>query len=131
MLSGKRIFVVEDESMLSMMIEEWLADLGCIIAATASRLAEGIEKAKHVAIDAAVLDLNLAGELSYPIASILLERNIPYLFTTGYGAGGLIGKLVGSQVLAKPYGPGQLESALREAFAYGHRHHPGHVSGRG
>jgi len=116
-LSGRRIFVVEDEAILSMMIEEALEDMGCIVAVTASRLGEGITKAREAVIDAAVLDINLAGELSYPIANILLARGIPFVFATGYGTAGLTGPLQAVQVLAKPYRPEQLERALIQALS--------------
>jgi CheY-like chemotaxis protein len=116
-LLGKRIFVVEDEAILSMMIEEMLEDMGCVVAGTASSLQEGIEQARAIFIDAAVLDINLAGELSYPIADVLVERGIPFLFATGYGTAGLTGALQAVQVLTKPYRSEQLEDALVEALA--------------
>ncbi|WEZ85995.1 response regulator (plasmid) [Rhizobium sp. 32-5/1] len=116
MLTGKRIFVVEDEAMVAMMVERWLENMGCVVAGTASRLPEGLEQARTIEIDAAVLDVNLAGELSYPIGEILLRRNIPVVFSTGYGAAGLTGHLREAQVLAKPYQQEQLGNALRIAF---------------
>ncbi len=60
----------------------------------------------------AVLDLNLAGEMSYPVAEILQARGVPVIFATGYGSSGLSGKFQGAPVLSKPYNLEQLTTAL-------------------
>ena len=71
MVAGTRVLVVEDEAMVSMMLEDFLEDLGCVVVATASRLEEALKKAAELQIDVAVLDVNLAGKLSYPVAELL------------------------------------------------------------
>jgi CheY-like chemotaxis protein len=115
-LMGRRVLVVEDEALIAMLIEDYLLDLGCTVAATAARLDDGLEKATGAAIDLAVLDINLAGALSYPIAEALRARGIPFIFATGYGAAGLPDGLQGTPVLAKPFDETQLAEALERAL---------------
>ncbi len=112
MLQGTRVLVVEDEALISMMLEDFLAEIGCEVVATAARLEEAIERARTVTIDVAVLDINLAGKVSYPVAEILLQRSIPFLFATGYGTAGLPETLRNAQVLSKPFMLDQLSRAL-------------------
>ncbi|MGV8938167.1 MAG: response regulator [Allorhizobium sp.] len=116
-LAGLRVLLVEDEALLSLLMEEWLDDMECTVVATASRLEDAKEKARSLAMDIAVLDVNLAGQLSYPVAEILLGRGIPFVFSTGYGKAGLSGNLEHAPVLSKPYQQGQLADALRKAMA--------------
>lgn len=104
--------IVEDEALLVAMIEEGLEELGCVVAATATRLEKAVAAAKDVVADVAVLDINLNGALSYPVAEVLLARKIPVLFATGYGTGGLPDNLKTAPVLAKPFRMRQLAAAL-------------------
>ncbi|MGI4954233.1 MAG: response regulator, partial [Janthinobacterium lividum] len=87
--SGMRVLIVEDEAMISMLMEEFLEELGCEITGTASRLDDALEKARSLMVDLALLDVNLAGRLSYPVAELLLARGVPVVFSTGYGAAAL------------------------------------------
>jgi len=111
-LANRRILVVEDESMVAMMLEDYLDELGCIVAGSAARLGEALEMARSLELDMAVLDLNLAGEMSYPVAEVLQTRGVPVVFATGYGSAGLSGKFPDAPVLSKPYNIEQLENAL-------------------
>jgi CheY-like chemotaxis protein len=117
MLAGTRVLVVEDEALISMMLEDFLTEIGCEVVATAARLSDAVEKARTVAMDIAVLDVNLAGQVSYPVAEILRQRAIPFLFATGYGTDGLPENLRGAQVLSKPFMLEQLSKALDVAIA--------------
>jgi CheY-like chemotaxis protein len=114
-LAGKRILVVEDEALVAMLLEDVLADLGCEVVGPAMRLAEGLHLAQMNGLDAAILDINLAGERSYPIADLLEEKSVPILFVTGYGHSGRPGK--SDRVLQKPYRAPELQSALAELLA--------------
>lgn len=104
--------VVEDEAIVAMMMEEYLSMLGCEIVAVAARLEPAKEKARTVMIDVAMLDINLAGQNSYPVADILRSRGIPFIFATGYGSANLPQELKNSIVLAKPFSMDQLADAL-------------------
>jgi CheY-like chemotaxis protein len=110
--AGKRILVVEDEALVAMMLEDMLADFGCEVVGPAMRLDEGLELARLNGLDAAVLDINLGGERSYPIADLLEERGVPHAFVTGYGHSGRPGRE--DRVLQKPYREPQLRAVLAE-----------------
>jgi CheY-like chemotaxis protein len=115
-LTGRRVLVVEDESLIAMLIEDTLADLGCVVAVSASRLDQGVEAATSAAIDLAVVDVNLAGEPAYPIADALLARAIPFVLTTGYGPAGLRPGLERVPIVTKPFATADLERALLKAL---------------
>ena len=115
MLNGLRVLVVEDEAAISMLIEELLEDMGCQVVAVAARLDDAMEKARTKTIDIAMLDVNLAGKRSYPVAAILRARGIPFIFATGYGVDGLSEELQDAPVLAKPFKQAQLAAILGAA----------------
>jgi CheY-like chemotaxis protein len=82
-----------------------LADEGCDVAATASRLGEALSMAgdRSLAFDMAILDVNLAGEPVFAVAEVLAERGVPFAFATGYGAGGLPEAWRNRPTLQKPF----------------------------
>ena len=108
-----RILIVEDEMLVAMNIEDMLLDLGHEVTGIASRLAPALALAGEAEIDAAVLDVNLAGERSFEVADLLRERGIPFLFATGYGLQGIEERYRGSTVLQKPFRIADLGAALR------------------
>jgi CheY-like chemotaxis protein len=111
-LKGLRVFVVEDEFAVLLMLEDILAEFGCEVAATASRLDAALTAAVGEAFDAALLDINLAGELVYPVAETLLARKVPIVFATGYGVAGVSEAWRHCPVLQKPFRPSELADAL-------------------
>ena len=112
-LKGRRILVVEDEALVAMLVEDALLDAGAIVLGPAATVAEALGLLeREPAPDAAVLDLNLAGETSTPVANVLAERGVPFVVATGYGASGLPPGHAKVPVLAKPYDPDELTSAL-------------------
>lgn len=117
MLDGKRILVVEDEPIVAMMLEDMLADMGCVVVGPAARVAEAVALAEAEAIDAAILDVNIKGGCSYPVADRLRLRGIPYLFATGYGLEGRAAEHAEVPVLQKPYQEGTAQDALRRLLA--------------
>jgi DNA-binding response OmpR family regulator len=84
-LNGHRILVVEDEVLIAMLLETALEDAGCIVVGPFSRLDEALEAARRDNFDAALLDVNLAGEKVFPVAELLAARSIPFLLLSGYG----------------------------------------------
>lgn len=116
-LTGQRVLIVEDEGIVAMVVEDYLEALGCTVVMVAARLEEGVAAARERAIDVAILDVNLAGKVSYPIAEILRGRGIPFLFATGYGTAGLPPELRNVPVLAKPFRQVDLASALVAAHS--------------
>jgi len=111
-LEGLRVFVVEDETLVAMLIEEYLMEFGCEVAFSARRVSKGLQSLKGLEVDAAVLDVNVAGESVSPIAEILDRRNIPFIFASGYGARGLEPRWAGRPVLQKPFSARELRLAL-------------------
>ena len=116
-LQGLRVLVVEDEMMVSMLIEDMLSDLGCTVVGPASRLDEAIELANSAAIDCAVLDVNLGGQPIFPLADLLRAKGAPFAFATGYGDAGLRDVDKGSPVLQKPFREADLARVLGELRA--------------
>ncbi len=111
-LCGLRVLIVEDETLVAMLIEEYLLELGCEVAFSASRVAKAIKGLQTCPVDVAVLDVNVAGESIARLAETLDERGIPFIFASGYGARGIDARWSGSPVLQKPFTGGDLRSAL-------------------
>jgi CheY-like chemotaxis protein len=84
-LTKLRILVAEDEILVAMLVEEMLQELGCEIVATVSSVAEATAAVRRESLDGALLDGNLNGENSSPVADELLGRAVPFLLVTGYG----------------------------------------------
>jgi CheY-like chemotaxis protein len=111
-LKGLKVLVVEDNYLIATLIEQILIAAGCIGLESIPRLAQATEAARRGAYDAALLDVNLSGERVYPVAEILSDRNIPYLFMTGYSPEHLPGEYIERPKLRKPFKPEQLLGAL-------------------
>jgi CheY-like chemotaxis protein len=114
--SGIRVFLVEDEALVAMMLEDMLLDLGCEIAATASSVTEAVSSAAEVQVDLAILDLNLNGRSSLPAADILDRRNIPVIFSSGYTLTGTRQMPASSATLVKPFEQAELVRAMRKVL---------------
>lgn len=116
LLAGRRIFVVEDEMMIAMLIEDMLGELGCETVGPSARIEDALALARESAIDAAVLDVNLNGRETYPVADVLAQRGIPFIFATGYGAGGLTERFREVPTLQKPFQERDLARLLSRAL---------------
>lgn len=112
-----RVLIVEDEAIVAMMLEDMVADLGHEVAGVASRLDQAISSAGALDIGLAIVDLNLNGERTYPVADVLSGRGVPFVFATGYGPEGLAPHWRGAPVLRKPFQSHELESAIAEALS--------------
>jgi CheY-like chemotaxis protein len=109
----KRILVVEDEMTIALLIEDMLTDLGHEVVGLAMRLPHAMELASTAAIDFAVLDVNLDGRMSFPVADLLSARGVPFIFATGYGSAGLDERYRGqAPVVRKPFRLQDLQSAI-------------------
>jgi CheY-like chemotaxis protein len=116
-LAGLRVLLVEDESLIVMLIEDALDDLGCEVAAVASRFDDAVAKAQALDFDMAILDVNLNGMRTFPIAEIIRSRGIALVFATGYGAMSIPEEFQAVPVLQKPFAMPELERALHTALA--------------
>ena len=105
------ILVAEDEMLLAMMLEDRLDASGYRVI-KAARLSRCLELAESASIDLAILDINLAGEESFPVAAVLRRRGIPFLFSSGYGDQDLPAAWRNERILQKPYDSRQLTEAL-------------------
>jgi CheY-like chemotaxis protein len=112
-----RVLVVEDEMMVAMLVEDMLTDLGYTVVALASNMESAIDQAERGGFDFAILDLNLNGVKSYAVADALRERNVPFLFATGYGETVLPDGLKDVPTLQKPFVSQQLEGAVNKLLA--------------
>jgi len=80
------ILLVEDQALVALAFEGMLADLGCTVVGPFSMVATALRAARDQPLDGAVLDVNLAGEQSFPVADLLQVRGVPFFFVTGYGS---------------------------------------------
>lgn len=114
-LAGRRVLVVEDEPLIAMLLEDMLLDMGASVAGVADTVAAALEQvaAADGSLDAAVLDMNLRGRPVDPVADLLAERGVPFVFASGYGADAASGRHSAVPVLAKPFRREALEVALR------------------
>jgi CheY-like chemotaxis protein len=115
-LRGISVLLVEDESMVSLLVEDMLRALGCAIVWQASNLAEAAIALRNNAPDVAVLDLNLDGELVDPVAEHLAGERIPFVFATAYGRQSVPERWAARLVIQKPFRSETLGAALRAAL---------------
>ena len=116
-VAGKRVLVVEDEMMIRMLLEGMLTDLGHTVAAEAGGIEEAVALAKKGAFDVAVLDVNLNGHQVTPVAEILLERGVPFIFASGYGQRGVPEAYRAIPTLQKPFQTDALAQAIETAVS--------------
>lgn len=110
--TDRRILVIEDEALVAMLVEDALIDAGFDVIGPARSVSEALALLADDLPTAAVLDLNLCGETSVPVADELVARGIPFVVATGYGAAGLPDGHRHVPVLPKPYDPADLTAAL-------------------
>jgi CheY-like chemotaxis protein len=99
--------------LVSMLVEDMLTDLGCLVVGPAAEIEEAMALAQSAEIDAALLDVNVGGKPIFPVADVLKARGIPFAFASGYGEAGLSEEHRGAAVLQKPFREADLARALR------------------
>jgi DNA-binding response OmpR family regulator len=102
-LFGKRVLIVEDELIMAMLIEDFLLECGCIPIGPHSNVATALGGVLMEMPDLAVLDVNLAGEMVYPVAHALDRLSIPFLLMSGYGEDAAPAEFSHWRVCAKPF----------------------------
>lgn len=103
--------VAEDEGMVAIHIEEMLSDLGHTVTLV-SNLEAALAEASSGAFDCAILDVNLRGRRSFPVADALAARGIRFAFATGYGVDGVDARFEDTPVLEKPFSITELQGVL-------------------
>ena len=116
-VAGSRVMVVEDEALVAMALRDSLDQLGFSVLGPFSRISEAMVALRNNRIDAAVLDVNLGGELIYPLADVLAADRVPFVFITGYGAEEIEPRYARIPVLQKPIEVDALKSVFVRSVA--------------
>jgi PAS domain S-box-containing protein len=111
-VAGNRVLLVEDEALVAMAMKDMLVELGFDVLGAYGRAGDALAAARSHDINAAVLDVNLGGELIYPVADCLIARGVPFVFVTGYGVETIDARFAHVPVLQKPIG----RQVLHDAF---------------
>lgn len=112
---GLTVVVVEDEPLLSMLMEDLLDEIGCTVAATAATVAAGLSAVEHLAFDIAILDVHLGREEVWPITDHLIEKGKAFILASGDDRDMLQKRCPAATILAKPYELASLTRALEDA----------------
>ena len=116
LLTGRNVLVVEDEMLILMMIEDMLYDLGCGSIVTAASTKQALAEIATRVFDVAMLDSNLNGESSDPIADALAARGVPFFFATGHRNGRAEGGHPDRLVLKKPFSLADVQKTFRQVL---------------
>jgi two-component SAPR family response regulator len=116
-LAGLRVLVLEDEALLSMLLEDVLAELGCTLVGPFGQTQEALSflRAHPDGVDFGILDVNVAGHRSDPVALEFDRLGLPFVFSTGYDESALEQRWRSKPCLRKPFRPADLERILVEA----------------
>ena len=112
-LTGLRVLVVEDRTLVAMELEDILTALGCAVVGPVGNLEAAVKLAHEAELDAAVLDVDLDGDKVFPVAEVLRKRDIPFIFSTGYGGAMIPAEWRGPLRLDKPFTRAQIEQHIR------------------
>jgi DNA-binding NtrC family response regulator len=113
---AKRILIVEDEFLVAMLLGDLLTEMGHHVIGPCSRVEEAMELVREGNIDFAVLDINLAGARSFPVADILRQCGISFVFASGYGIEGLVDGYRDEAILRKPYEVEEVRRVIAQAL---------------
>ncbi len=81
-----RVLVVEDEAIIAMLVEDMVLEFGSEVVGPVAKLDQALNLARNAELDAAILDINVGGAVTFAVADVLQERSIPFIFATGYEA---------------------------------------------
>jgi CheY-like chemotaxis protein len=113
LFAGKRVLIVEDEYFLADETRRKLLKLGAEVIGPTGKIARALELLDENEIDAAILDIHLDGDLVFPVAEALEQREIPFVFATGYDPSIIPGRFRGFALCEKPV---ELEHIARALF---------------
>ena len=98
--------------LIGMLLEDMLTDMGHVVVGIVPRVNDALTAVQKEAFDLAILDVHLNGQAVFPVAEALIERGIPFVFSTGYGERGLPDQYRGRPILQKPFAKDDLEKTL-------------------
>jgi CheY-like chemotaxis protein len=110
------VLLVEDEALIRMMIAGMIEELGHTVVAEAANIEEALKLAKTADFGIAVLDINVGGDRIEPVAEIINDRRLPFVFASGYGAAGMPEKFRDRPILQKPFVMDRLGEAIQKAL---------------
>jgi DNA-binding response OmpR family regulator len=109
-----KVLIVEDSALIAIFLEEVLTDMGWQAIGPATSVAAACALAGEADIDAAIVDVNLHGEMAWDVASALVRRGVPFMFSTGYDSATIVPPCFASvPVIAKPFSVTEIEERLR------------------
>ena len=117
-ISGRKVLIVEDEMIVAWLLEDMLAELGCAVVGPAANVKQALAMIDTAAIEVAVLDVNLNGEMSYPVADALTARGVPFVFVTGYDKDRMLDGYRALPLLQKPFHRWELTDMLAQLLAF-------------
>ena len=112
-LAGRRVLIVEDEYFIAEDLVRTFEAEGAQVIGSVASVADALDllgETKH--LDGAVLDVNLAGEMAYPVADALIARGVPFVFATGYDASTIPPRYGAAKWCGKPVDPAKIARAL-------------------
>lgn len=112
-LAGLRILLVEDESLIAMLLENTLQRLGITVLGPVGSLSKALDVARSQKFDGAILDVTIRGGDVHPVAELLMTRGIPFVLATGHKVEHLPANLRGQRLLRKPYSNDEFTAALQ------------------
>ena len=115
-LNGVRVLVVEDEAAISMLLEDMLLDFGCAVVGPPHACRPPSRWPPQETFEIAILDVNVAGEPIYPVAEAIVQRDLPLVFSTGYGGAGIREPFRDRPVVQKPFSQADLKRTLISAI---------------
>lgn len=107
-----RILVLDDNALISVLLEEWLIELGCEVAGPVPMVADALRMIEATSIDAAFLDMSVSDGNCLPVATALEKRRVPFTFATGGGMDGLETRFPAAAMMIKPYDFSDVRKAL-------------------
>jgi DNA-binding NtrC family response regulator len=111
-----RILIVDDEPLITVMMEEWLSELGHVVVGPAQNLAAGLKLAESD-IDAAIVDVSLGKDNCYPLVDALIARGLPFALATGHGRDGVEPRYREQATLSKPFDFGAFRRTIDQLMA--------------
>ena len=111
-IKGARVLLVEDSPVVSDATADMLSDLGCEVVGPAGTMAPALTLASEEQLDAAIVDINIRGGKAFSVLSLLRQRGVPFLLTSGYADWTLPEEWQDCPRLPKPYSEGGLRDAI-------------------